>query len=74
MAVIIYEDADEVEKFQKQGLSISEHRQKMNVITAEGKDIEDRFKDPNDSLQLVFVCAMWIMGFDVPNIMKHLRS
>lgn len=68
MAVIISEDADEVEKFQKQGLSISEHRQKMNAITAEGKDIEDRFKDPNDSLQLVFVCAMWLTGFDVPNM------
>lgn len=68
MAVIISEDADEIEKFQKQGLSISEHRQKMNAITAEGKDIEDRFKDPNDSLQLVFVCAMWLTGFDVPNM------
>lgn len=68
MAVVISEDADEVEKFQKQGLSISEHRQKMNAITAEGKDIEDRFKDPNDSLQLVFVCAMWLTGFDVPNM------
>jgi len=40
----------------------------MNAITAEGKDIEDRFKDPNDSLQLVFVCAMWLTGFDVPNM------
>lgn len=68
MAVVISEDADEVEKFQKQGLSISEHRQKMNAITAEGKDIEDRFKDPNDHLQLVFVCAMWLTGFDVPNM------
>lgn len=68
MAVIISEDADEVDKFQKQGLEISGHRQKMNAITAEGKDIEDRFKDPNDSLQLVFVCAMWLTGFDVPNM------
>ena len=40
----------------------------MKAITPEGKDIEDRFKDPNDSLQLVFVCAMWLTGFDVPNL------
>ncbi|MBQ0014341.1 MAG: type I restriction endonuclease subunit R [Oscillospiraceae bacterium] len=68
MAVVISEDADEVEKFQKQGLDITTHRQKMNYISPEGKDIEDRFKDPNDSLQLVFVCAMWLTGFDVPNL------
>lgn len=68
MAVIISEDADEVDKFSEQGLDITAHRQKMNAITPEGKDIEDRFKDPNDSLQLVFVCAMWLTGFDVPNM------
>lgn len=68
MAVIISEEADEVEKFQKQDLNITLHRQKMNEISPEGKDIEDRFKDPNDPLQLVFVCAMWLTGFDVPNL------
>ncbi len=26
-------------------------------ITPDGRDIEDRFKDPNDPLQLVFVTA-----------------
>ena len=25
-----------------------------------------KFKDPDDPLRLVFVCAMWITGFDVP--------
>ena len=68
MAVVISEDADEVEKFRKQGLDITIHRQKMNAITPEGLDIEDRFKDPNDPLQLVFVCAMWLTGFDVENL------
>lgn len=61
MAVIISEDADEVDKFQKQGLDITTHRNKMNSITAEGNDIEDRFKNPTDKLQLVFVCAMWLL-------------
>lgn len=68
MAVIISEDADEADKFSKQGLNISEHRAKMNAITTDGRDIEDRFKDPNDKLQLVFVCAMWLTGFDVPEL------
>ena len=40
----------------------------MNEITPEGLDIEDRFKDPHDPLQLVFVCAMWLTGFDVPSL------
>ena len=68
MAVIVSEEADENEKFQRQGLDISSHRAKMNAITPEGADIEDRFKDPNDPLQLVFVCAMWLTGFDVENL------
>lgn len=68
MAVIVSEEADEDDKFAKQGLNIKIHREKMNYITPEGKDIEDRFKDPSDKLQLVFVCAMWLTGFDVPNL------
>jgi len=68
MAVIISEDATEKEKFAAQGLEIEKHREKMNQITVEGTDIESRFKDPNDKLQLVFVCAMWLTGFDVPNL------
>ena len=68
MAVIVSEEADENQKFAAQGLDISSHRAKMNEITPEGKDIEDRFKDPTDSLQLVFVCAMWLTGFDVKSL------
>ncbi len=68
MAVIVSEEADETAKFSSQGLDITRHRAKMNELTAEGKDIEDRFKDPDDNLQLVFVCAMWLTGFDVKNL------
>ena len=68
MAVVISEEGDEVEKFKAQGLDIEPHRKKMNEITPEGKDIEDRFKDKDDKLQLVFVCAMWLTGFDVPSL------
>ncbi len=68
MAVVISEEAEDVEKFMKQGLDLLPHRQKMNEISAEGKDIEDRFKDKDDALSLVFVCAMWLTGFDVPSL------
>lgn len=68
MAVVISEDADEVQKFADKGLDVTVHRAKMNAVTVDGKDIEDRFKDPNDKLQLVFVCAMWLTGFDVKNL------
>lgn len=68
MAVVISEDADETERFSAQGLDITLHRNKMNEITSDGKDIEDRFKDKDDSLCLVFVCAMWLTGFDVPSL------
>lgn len=68
MAVVISEDNDEEQKFADKGLDITSHRAKMKAITADGKDIEDRFKDKDDKLQLVFVCAMWLTGFDVPNL------
>lgn len=68
MAVVISEDAEELEKFQAQGLDITLHRKKMSEITPDGKDIEDRFKDKDDPLCLVFVCAMWLTGFDVPSM------
>ena len=31
------------------------------------EDLETKFKDPDDPLRLVFVCAMWMTGFDVPS-------
>ncbi len=68
MAVVISEEAEETEKFMKHGLDITKHRKKMNEITPDGKDIEDRFKDKDDPLSLVFVCAMWLTGFDVPSL------
>jgi len=32
------------------------------------EDLETKFKDPTDNLKIVFVCAMWMTGFDVPNL------
>ena len=68
MAVVISEDADEDAKFAAEGLSIKPHRDRMNKVDENGFDIEDNFKDPNNPLQLVFVCAMWLTGFDAPSV------
>jgi len=32
------------------------------------EDLETRFKNTEDNLRIVFVCAMWMTGFDVPNL------
>mgnify|MGYP002802739726 FL=1 len=68
MAVVISEDTDEEAKFAAEGLSIKPHRERMNKVDENGFDIEDNFKDPNNPLQLVFVCAMWLTGFDAPSV------
>lgn len=68
MAVVVSEENDEVEKFDKAKLDIRPHRKRMNRLDENGHDIEYNFKDPNDPLQLVFVCAMWLTGFDAPTV------
>ncbi|MBP7509130.1 MAG: type I restriction endonuclease subunit R [Prolixibacteraceae bacterium] len=68
MAVVVSEDAGEIEKFKKVGLDFSIHREKLNSLNDNGHDVEYRFKDPEDPLQLVFVCAMWLTGFDAPTV------
>ena len=68
MAVVISDANADEERFTKQGLDISKHKAKMAEISPEGLDLEDRFKTPHDPLSLVFVCAMWLTGFDVKNL------
>ena len=50
------------------GLNIKLHRERMNRLDKHGHDIEFNFKDPEHPLQLVFVCAMWLTGFDAPTV------
>jgi len=64
MAVVISQSQGEVEAFQKKGLDIKPHRQRL---VTESPKLDEKFKDPNHPLRIVFVCAMWITGFDVPN-------
>jgi type I restriction enzyme R subunit len=68
MAVIVSEEAGEEEKFTKKKLDIKPHRQRMNMLDAHGHDIEFNFKAPEHPLELVFVCAMWLTGFDAPTV------
>jgi type I restriction enzyme R subunit len=68
MAVVVSGETGEEEKFKAQGLDIKPHRSRMEQVDAHGHDIEYNFKDPEHPLQLVFVCAMWLTGFDVPTL------
>ncbi|ARO23977.1 type I site-specific deoxyribonuclease HsdR subunit protein [Rhizobium sp. TAL182] len=63
MAVVVSQSQNEIDDLRKKGLDILPHRERM-----QREDLEAKFKDPNDPLRLVFVCAMWITGFDVPTI------
>ena len=62
MAVIISTSQNEQEDFALKGLDILVHRKRMAK-----EDLETKFKDEHDPLRIVFVCAMWITGFDVPS-------
>lgn len=62
MAVVVSSAQNEVEDFQKLGLDITPHRRRMLQ-----EDLDTKFKDPSDPFRLVFVCAMWMTGFDVPS-------
>jgi type I restriction enzyme R subunit len=68
MAVVVSEEAGEEAKFKAQKLDIKPHRDRMNKLDEHGHDVEYNFKDPEHPLQLVFVCAMWLTGFDAPTV------
>ena len=61
MAVVVSPSQNEIEEFRKKGLDIATHRKRMVK-----EDLETKFKKDDDPLRIVFVCAMWITGFDVP--------
>lgn len=60
MAVVISQEQNEIANFEKWGLDIKPHRKKM-----EERRLDDEFKDAASPLRVVFVCAMWLTGFDV---------
>ena len=68
MAVVISDPQADEERFAKAGLDIKPHVKRLDALDAHGHDIEYNFKDPEHPLQLVFVCAMWLTGFDAPTV------
>ncbi|WP_332847525.1 type I restriction endonuclease subunit R [Pseudomonas lactucae] len=62
MAVVVSQGQNEVKELKDKGLDILPHRKRMVE-----ENLGEKFKDPKDPLRLVFVCAMWITGFDVPS-------
>ncbi len=62
MAVIISEGQNEMAEFRAKGFDILPHRKRMK-----SENLDEKFKNPEDPLRLVFVCAMWMTGFDVPS-------
>lgn len=60
MAVVISQEQNEIQTFNKWGLDIRYHRRKM-----EKRELDKDFKDDKKPLRVVFVCAMWLTGFDV---------
>lgn len=62
MAVVVSAGQNEIEQMAGLGIDIVPHRKRMNA-----EKLDEKFKDANDPLRLVFVCAMWLTGFDAPS-------
>ncbi|MBI3740726.1 MAG: type I restriction endonuclease subunit R [Chloroflexi bacterium] len=62
MSVVVSQSQNEIEDLREKGIEIESHRRRM--VT---QDLDEKFKDPADPFRIVFVCAMWMTGFDVPS-------
>ena len=62
MAVVVSQSQNEIRDMAKKGLDILPHRRRMVQ-----EDLDTKFKNPDDPFRLVFLCAMWMTGFDVPS-------
>lgn len=63
MCVVISQEQNEIQTFKKWGLDILPHREKM-----EKRELDKEYKDPDSTFRVVFVCAMWLTGFDVKTL------
>ena len=64
MALIVSPGQNEIEQMKKHGLDIVPHRKRINESQP---PLDEKFKDSDDPLRIVFVCAMWMTGFDAPS-------
>lgn len=63
MCVVVSQEQNEIARFKNWGLDIKPHREKM-----EKRKLDDEFKERDNPLRIVFVCAMWLTGFDVKSL------
>lgn len=63
MAVVISQEQNEIKTFEKWGLDIKPHREKM-----EKRELDREFRKTENPFRVVFVCAMWLTGFDVNSL------
>jgi type I restriction enzyme R subunit len=61
MAVVVSASQNEIPDLAAKGVDIVPHRKRMVE-----QDLDTQFKDPDHPLRIVFVCAMWLTGFDAP--------
>ena len=62
MAVVVSPGQNEIADLKQKDVDITPHRIRINT-----EDLDTKFKDSEDPFRIVFVCAMWITGFDVPS-------
>jgi type I restriction enzyme R subunit len=63
MAVVVSGGQNDDERLTKKGLNYKPHRERFLK-----EKMDEKFKDPEDELRIVFVCAMWLTGFDAPAV------
>ncbi|MDP4121075.1 MAG: type I restriction endonuclease subunit R, partial [Bacillota bacterium] len=63
MAVVVSSSQNEVDDFRKKGIDILPIRKRM-----QDEQLDVKFKHAENPLRIVFVCAMWITGFDVQSL------
>ncbi len=63
MCVVISQEQNEIQTFKKWDLDILPHRTKM-----EKRELDKEYKDADSNFRVVFVCAMWLTGFDVKTL------
>jgi type I restriction enzyme R subunit len=59
MAVVVSASQNEKAEMAAKGVDIVPHRTRMGPKTSIASS-----KDPDNPLRIVFVCAMWLTGFD----------
>jgi len=82
IAVVVSEEQGEVDKFRKWDLDIKPHRKLMKegielpesmrskpqFRNMQRMELDAAFKEQEHPLRVAIVCAMWLTGFDVPNL------